>query len=144
MTTFISEVRIERLPALQMPLLNKFYKQHRSPMRGSDQQVWVARRQHIIAALKLSPVADGLWLTGLFIDPAARGQGVASALLRSALASAPGPVWLFCEPTLAAFYARLNFQPCEQLPPALGERLQRYQRSRTLIAMVHAGNRAQH
>lgn len=136
------ELLIEPLPALQMPLLNKFYKQHRSRVRSSDEHAWVARRQCILAALKLSPVADGHWLTGLFTDPAVRNQGVAGRLVKEALDANPGPVWLFCEPALTAFYARLGFEPCGQLPPELSGRLSRYQRSRPLVALVNPGTKA--
>jgi GNAT superfamily N-acetyltransferase len=142
MSSPVPEVSIERLPALQMPLLNKFYKQHRSRMRGSDEHAWVARRQHIVAALKLSPVAQGHWLTGLFTDPAQRAQGVASRLVKSVLEAYPGPVWLFCEPALTDFYLRLGFVRCQSLPEPLGDRLQRYQHSRRLLALVYPANTA--
>lgn len=130
-------VRFEVLQSAHLPLLNKFYKQHRSPMRSHGEQAWVARRDSIIAALKLTPVEDGRWLTGLFCDPAERGKRIASALLRTVLAQQQNPLWLFCEPALMPFYARLGFSPCQTLPAVLAERLQRYQRTRTLLAMVH-------
>ena len=119
------------------PLLNKFYREQRSAMRGDKAaQAWVARDGEIIAALNLTPVADGHWLTGLLVADACRGQGVARRLVAQAVASVAGPVWLFCDPGLAAFYQRLGFALANDLPQVLAERLVRYQRNKALIAMT--------
>lgn len=122
------------------PLLDKFYRAHRSPMRAaSDAQLWVARAPQIIGGLCLTPVADGRWLTGLLVDPAWRGQAVASRLIEQALLQQPGPTWLFCHPDLLGFYQRSGFVETALLPPALADRLARYQRSKALLAMVRIG-----
>lgn len=133
----MSELQFDRLaPALQ-PLLGKFYRSHRSSMRApSGAQTWVARQAEILAALNLTPVADGHWLSGLLVAPAQRGQGLASRLIGHALAHTPGPVWLFCHPELVDFYGRLHFVAAPHLPPPLAERLLRYQRHKTLLALV--------
>lgn len=124
-------------PALR-PLVDKFYRAHRSPMRApSGALVWVARRQEILAALCLTPIDAGHWLTGLLAAPTARCQGLASRLIEQALAHTPGPVWLFCHPQLVGFYQRLGFVQTGHLPPSLCERLARYQRSKPLVAMAH-------
>lgn len=135
----MSELRIEPLaPALQ-PLLGKFYRAHRAAMRAPDgAQSWVARRGEILAALNLTPVAGGHWLTGLLVAPAERRRGLARRLLGQALAQTGGPVWLFCHPELVDFYARLGFAPAAQLPPPLAERLLRYRRSKSLVALLNA------
>lgn len=105
-------------------------------MRPSGEAtLWVAREREIIAGLCLTPMAGGAWLTSLFVAPLARGKGVAAALIEAALGDSPGPVWLFCEPGLSAFYGRHGFEPVEALPEALASRLQRYRRSKPLIAM---------
>jgi GNAT superfamily N-acetyltransferase len=118
------------------PLLNKFYRTHNSPMRAaSEGQLWVARRGQIIAGLCLTPVAQGQWLTGLFVDPACRGQRLATQLVERALAQLDGPVWLFCHPDLQPFYERLGFTLDPPLPQSLKDRLGRYVRSKSLIAM---------
>lgn len=124
------------LPAPQKPLANDFYRAHRSPMRANrEDRVWVAQHQEIVAALCLRPVAPGQWLTGLFVAPAQRRQGLARRLIERALARADGPVWLFCHPELDDFYRRLGFTPSPQLPGPLAERLARYRRSKALIAL---------
>jgi GNAT superfamily N-acetyltransferase len=125
------------LADLQRPLLAKFYRAHRSPMRArGEAQLWVARNPEIVGALCLTPVADGHWLTGLFVAPAERGRGVAAGLVAAALSVTDGDVWLFCEPELGGFYQRLGFVKALDLPPSLAERLARYRQSKQLIAFV--------
>ncbi|MBV2134541.1 GNAT family N-acetyltransferase [Pseudomonas sp. MAP12] len=123
-------------PALQ-PLLGKFYRAHRSPMRAPPEaQTWVVRQTEILGALNLSPVGGGHWLTGLLVAPAQRRQGLASRLIEHALAQTPGPVWLFCHPQLADFYTGLGFTLAAELPAPLAERLARYRQHKTLIALA--------
>ena len=89
----------------------------------------------IVAALSLRPLAGGQWLTGLFVAPALRRQGVAAALLDHSLALHPEPVWLFCHPELRGFYQRLGFEDCQSLPTELAVRLTRYQRNKSLVSL---------
>ncbi|ANY88818.1 MULTISPECIES: GNAT family N-acetyltransferase [Pseudomonas] len=125
------------LGSLERKLLDHFYRQHGSRMRAAgDGQWWVARAGGIVAGMSLSPVAEGRWLTGLFVAPQWRGQQVASQLIEAALQTACGPTWLFCHPELEAFYQRQAFTPTGTLPDALASRLARYQRSKRLVAMV--------
>ena len=129
--------RVRRLPLQLRPLVDKFYRHHRSPMRSqAGDELWVAESaSEIVAALSLRPLADGQWLTGLFVAPALRRQGVAAALLSHSLALHPEPVWLFCHPELRTFYQRLGFEDCQSLPAELAERLTRYQRSKSLTPL---------
>lgn len=125
------------LPDDQRPLADRFYRSHRSAMRTrSDHRVWVASEGEIVAALCLQTIAQGQWLTSLLVAPAQRRQGLACALIDEALALANTPTWLFCHPDLHAFYAQSGFRPCGDLPEALTDRLVRYRRSKTLVAMV--------
>ncbi|WP_322364877.1 GNAT family N-acetyltransferase [Pseudomonas sp. Teo4] len=103
---------------------------------ASEGELWVARRNEIIAGLSLSAIENGHWLTGLFVAPEQRNQGVAGQLIEAALAERRGPVWLFCHPDLTPFYQRLAFETAEQLPEALAARLARYQRNKRLVALV--------
>ncbi len=132
----MQQPKIRQLPATYRPLLNKFYRAHRSHMRapaGAD--YWVAGQPDIVAALCLADVADGKWLTGLLVAPDHRGRGLARYLVSRTLAAYRGSVWLFCEPKLATFYQRLGFRPAEKLPEPLASRLERYNRHKTLTAM---------
>ncbi len=100
-----------------------------------DAQLWVARRDEIVGALCLRPVAGGHWLTGLFVDPACREQGIAAGLIAAAVKDCEQPVWLFCHPDLRGFYEGRGFRFDPQMPYAMVERLSRYARSKPMIAM---------
>ncbi|MFJ4068190.1 GNAT family N-acetyltransferase [Pseudomonas sp. NPDC089996] len=128
-----------RLIGPERRLLELFYKHQGSRMRAVNEgESWVARENGIVAGLSLNPVADGHWLTGLFVAPQQRKRGVAAQLVEAALAGHSGPTWLFCHPDLTAYYQRLGFHITAELPEALASRLQRYQRSKSLLAMVRA------
>lgn len=129
-------VRYEPLPATQRPLVERFYRALRSPTRPRDASVWVARAPDPVAAVCLAPMAGGHWLSGLLVDPAWRGRGVGSGLLGEVRTALAGPIWLFCHPDLQRFYQPLGFAP-EATPPApLAERLARYRRHKSLMALV--------
>lgn len=133
----MSELHIGPLVGLERGLLDRFYRQHRSPMRASAEgQLWAARAPGIVGGLCLSGVPGGWWLTGLFVDPQQRGRNVASQLVKAALASIDTDAWLFCHPDLVAFYQRLGFGPGLCLPPVLADRLVRYQRTKPLVALA--------
>lgn len=105
-------------------------------MRAANKgQVWIAQQQELVGALCLTAVNDGQWLTGLFVAPQWRGQGVAGRLIEAALTETQGPVWLFCHPELLSFYQALGFAEARRLPAALGERFMRYSRSKALLAL---------
>ncbi len=133
------EIEFCLLPEISQPLLDKFYRHHRSPMRSSSAaQMWVARQPDIIAALSLRPISGGYWLTGLFVDPDWRSQRIAGRLIAQALKDAAGPVWLFCDPDLAGFYERQGFELANDLPQSLAEKLMRYSRAKALVAMCNS------
>lgn len=132
----MSEIRYATLEESFWPLMNKFYRAHQSSMKAvRDAQLWVARRDEIVAALCLRPVSGGHWLTGLFVDPAFRAQGIAARLIDEAVKGVEAPVWLFCHPDLRGFYERRGFDFDPELPYAMAERLSRYARSKPMIAM---------
>jgi GNAT superfamily N-acetyltransferase len=124
------------LPAPLKPLADTFYRSQRSAMRATaGAQLWVAEDQEIVAALCLHKVEYGHWLTSLLVATPLRRQGVARQLIATALTDCVTPVWLFCDPQLSDFYLRLGFTPCTDLPQPLAERLARYQRRKSLLAL---------
>ena len=129
--------RFRRLPLQLRPLVDKFYRDHRSPMRSqAGDELWVTESaSEIVAALSLRPVAGGQWLTGLFVAPALRRQGLAATLLDHSLATHPEAVWLFCRPDLRGFYQCQGFVTGQPLPAELAERLARYQRNKALVSL---------
>ncbi|WP_434571930.1 GNAT family N-acetyltransferase [Pseudomonas sp. Z3-6] len=132
----MSEIHYTQLDEPLWPLMNKFYRAHQSSMKAvRDAQLWVARRDEIVAALCLRPVSGGHWLTGLFVDPTYRVQGIGARLIAEAVKDVDEPVWLFCHPDLRGFYERRGFSFDPELPYAMAERLSRYARSKPMIAM---------
>ena len=101
--------------------------------------IWVAEDQEIMAALCLSKIDQGYWLTSLLVNPTVRGQGVASQLMDAALVDCRASVWLFCHPDLNNFYCARGFMPCSDLPHLLAQRLARYTRKKTLLALYREG-----
>ena len=129
---------LRQLPDLCRPLLNKFYRAQRSHMRvPPGARCWVAGYPEIVAALCLSRVENGYWLTGLLVAPQQRKKGIGGNLVARAVSESDGPVWLFCAPDLIPFYLQLGFSESTGLPDALAARLQRYNRHKTLAALRH-------
>ena len=130
------ELPIDLLAEPLWPLLNKFYRRHDSSMKAlKGGRLWVVRDTEIVAGLCLSPVVGGQWLTGMFVDPAYRGQGLATRLIQQSVAGVDGTVWLLCHPDLEGFYQRMGFSQDTVLPQSLSERLVRYKRNKPMIAM---------
>ncbi|MGI3130246.1 GNAT family N-acetyltransferase [Halopseudomonas pachastrellae] len=122
---------------MQLPLINRFYRAHQRGMKArGDQQIWALRAPHICAAVCLQPVDSGYWLTSLLVAPELRRHGLGSHVLQQLRLRVAGPIWLFCAPSLIPFYQACGYQPTATLPPALSSRLQRYQRSKSLVALV--------
>ena len=129
-------LHIEPLAEPLWPLLNKFYRSHNSSMKAlKGGRLWVVRDGEIVAGLCLSPVVGGQWLTGLFVAPTDRGQGLAARLIGEAVASIEGTVWLLCHPDLERLYQGMGFSQDTVLPQSLSERLVRYKRNKPMIAM---------
>src|SRR5690606_38285871 len=103
---------ISSLTPIQCPLLDKFYRAQRRPMRsGRAEGAWVARSGgEVVAGVCLTPVAHGYWLTGLLVAPAYRNGGLATALLGRLRAQVSGPIWLFCHPDLQEFYEMSGYR----------------------------------
>lgn len=132
-------IELTQLPAAQLPLVNRFYRVHQRGMKArGDQQVWVARAPEIIASVCLRDMDQCWWLTALLVAPDARGMGVASQLLKQVRSQHRGDIWLFCAPDIAHLYSTNGFKQSSAIPPPLNSRLQRYQRTKSLIAMVNS------
>lgn len=117
-------------------LADQFYKAHGSRMKTRPSHtVWALRSDYILACLCLQPIANGSWLTSLFVDPAHRRSGLAGQLLASACAATDGPLWLFCQPHLEPLYRQQGFVRSAGLPESLSAKLRRYQRTKDLIGM---------
>lgn len=137
-TVKMHHTEFRTLAGVQRTLLDKFYRTHGSRMKVSALATcWVAGRTEIKAGLCLTAIENGHWLTGLLVASEQRGQGLASALVRHAISTVDGSVWLFCKPELEPFYQRLGFTACTRMPEILMQRLERYRRTKRLIAMQY-------
>ncbi len=118
-------------------LADRFYRAHGSRMKTrAEHIIWTLNTDRMLAALCLQAVAQGHWLTSLFVDPGYRRAGLASTLLDAACTSVEGPVWLFCQPQLEPLYRQQGFTRSTCLPESLAGKLQRYRRSKDLMAMT--------
>ncbi len=132
-----SNYQLRCLDEQSWPLLNKFYKSHHASLRANKKtQAWVlTTNQQWLAALNLAPCSAGAFLGGVFVPPALRSQGLAKELIKRVHAQTEQTLWLFCAPELSHLYSDCGFSRCQDLPADLKERLQRYQRHKSLIAM---------
>jgi GNAT superfamily N-acetyltransferase len=62
-------------------------------------------------------------LASIVTTPDARGQGLATTLIRELLAGVPGPVYLTCRPELIGFYERLGFTTADTELPTYFRRI---------------------
>ncbi|MDY0206365.1 MAG: GNAT family N-acetyltransferase [Pseudomonas sp.] len=139
MNQTLTQFTAQCLTKEQQPLLRKFYRNHNSPMRITQQaDAWIVRSSEIVAGACLSPVDQGYWLTSLFTAPGYRKQGAARFLIQQLqLSYQDSHIWLLCHPDLSGFYSKLGFRQTQDLPEALSSRLKRYQQHKQLIAMSY-------
>ncbi|MCV6614149.1 MAG: GNAT family N-acetyltransferase [Cellvibrionaceae bacterium] len=134
------------LAALQLPLLNRFYKHCRYPAKGGRGDRCFCLRQNggIVAAVKLSPqTIDGLdywFLRAMVVEPTKRGEGLGSALLQGLLpVLAERPCYCYPFNHLEGFYAQAGYARMD--PAILPQRLQQglarlQQQGRKVVVMV--------
>ncbi|MCG9758548.1 MULTISPECIES: GNAT family N-acetyltransferase [Pseudoalteromonas] len=138
--------KVELLPAIMTPLVNKFYDAHRVRGRAAkhDKVSVVKDGSEIIAACRLQPV-DGNWLlVGVYVAPQRRNQGIAKTLIESAIKQFRSEqsrqiIYTFAYCHLSDFYLSLGFQRnSRELPPELASRLSSYLgQNRKLMAMYY-------
>jgi N-acetylglutamate synthase-like GNAT family acetyltransferase len=134
------------IDALRLPLVNRFYQHCRYSAKAvRNEHVCVVRRQQqIVAAVRLTPQADGsLFLRSMCVDPALRGQGIGRYLLAQ-LQPLLDTAFCYCFPFshLPDFYASAGFIVAADtdVAPAVAEACQRYRRQgRAIVIMVRDG-----
>ncbi len=146
MTSELSDYKVEAIENIQLPLVNRFYKDCRySAKAGRGEFVYVVReRGVIVAAVRLQSKPDWLFLRSMCVAPEFRGQGIGSLLL-DGLGALLSQHHCFCYPFehLHDFYAEGGFslvsecQGAEQeIPQFMTEPLERYRKQgRKLILM---------
>ncbi|SDR72059.1 Acetyltransferase (GNAT) family protein [Halopseudomonas sabulinigri] len=131
---------IHQLTPLLYPLANRFYRQHqRGTKVGRQHLVWVGKKHDlIVSALCLTPISHGHWLTSLLVAPSHRRLGLAAMLLKHIRHEYAGPIWLFCAPELRPLYEQTGYRVASELPESLQDKLLRYRRHKTLIALINS------
>jgi ribosomal protein S18 acetylase RimI-like enzyme len=89
-------------------------------LSDGEHEAWVAERQGLVGFALITAT----WLDGLYVDPAAKGQGIGSALLELVKSLRPGGfgLWVFESNTPArAFYARHGLHEVERTDGADNE-----------------------
>lgn len=108
---------IERIPPMQFPLVNRFYKEtgYQGTARGNDIVFVLREHGKIIAAVRLCPGNEGehdwLLLRGLWVRPERQRRGLASALMTHVVSYITNrKVWCYPDKPLEHFYARYGFE----------------------------------
>jgi ElaA protein len=70
---------------------------------------WVEEDGEVLACLRVLSEAEGTRIGRVVTAPAARGRGLAAALITSSLDGLPRPVALGAQSHLAPFYSRFGF-----------------------------------
>jgi N-acetylglutamate synthase-like GNAT family acetyltransferase len=136
------DIDYQPLPAIKLPLANKFYREvnARGKARGGD-VIWVARdisTSAIVAVARLAPVKNDRLLTGVYVAAQYRQQGIASQLINSLIHQQPN-CYTFALTHLTEFYLRLGFTLVDDgdLPCELAQRFNAYrQQGRNILAMI--------
>lgn len=132
----------ELLAPLQLPLVNKFYKQNRARGKAKgNETVWVVKYcGSIIAAARIADISGHDFLTGVQVAQEFQRQGIAGKLIGEMLKGRQKPVYTFPYQYLVSMYKRLGFELCtpEELPKPLQQRFERYQaQGRDITAAVY-------
>ncbi|AOT07303.1 GNAT family N-acetyltransferase [Pseudoalteromonas luteoviolacea] len=109
------------LPAIQTPLVNKFYQANRVRGRATKQDtIWVVKLTELIAACRVQKVEQDAFLSTVFVAPKYRGQGIAKQLVASAIRS-EHIVYTFAYQDVVPLYQQLDFLDIS--PDTLPEKL---------------------
>lgn len=76
----------------------------------------------VVGVGQLRPHGHDLELASLVVMEGLRGRGIGTALVRTLISRASGPLYLMCEGRLAAYYRRFGFTELTQataVPPGL-------------------------
>jgi citrate lyase synthetase len=131
---------IEILNPIQLALVNKFYKANgaRGKAKGNE-RVWVVKQQQIIAAARIADISGCDFLTGVQVDKALTGNGIATRLIVELLKCQQDRCFTFPYTHLSQWYERLGFVKVASidLPKPLQMRFERYKgQGRDIVCMV--------
>jgi N-acetylglutamate synthase-like GNAT family acetyltransferase len=130
------------LPAIKLPLANKFYREVNARGKASGGDVVSVARDistgAIVAVARLAPIKDDKLLTGVYVAAPYRQRGIASLLIKHLVHQHPS-CYTFALTHLTDFYLRLGFTLVadDDLPCELAQRFKAYrQQGRNILAMI--------
>ena len=134
--------RFEQLTELQIPLVNKYYKQSRySSKAGRGEVIFVLKDQSgIVAAVRLEPKNNGwFFLRAMCVAPELRGQGIGTQLLNH-MQDFLSHHSVYCFPFdhLQVFYEKAGFilHGIDEAPSFIRDPFCRYQLQGRKICMM--------
>lgn len=137
-----NQLSIELMPTVKLPLVNRFYQSCRYSAKAvRHEQVYVVRRAtDIVAAVRLTPEANRLFLRSMCVEPDLRGQGVGGFLLE-ALVPVLDTCFSYCFPFrhLPGFYQQAGFVLSDEasVDASIRDVWQRYRRQgRDIVIMT--------
>lgn len=103
---------------------------------------WLAvdRDNRLLACGQVKRLPDGSReLASIASQPRARGQGIASALVRRLITLNDPPLFLICAAALVPFYRRFGFVeiPLDDMPPDLARRWRAAENVRRAVKSLH-------
>lgn len=138
-----TKLLVDQLTTLQLPLVNKFYKQQKARGKAKgNEMVWTVKANgQIIAAARLADISGNCFLTGVQVDAHYQRQGVAKRLIGTMLTGqqpGQGDCYTFPYRHLVRLYQGLGFVEVTDadLPKPLQMRFARYRgQGRDIVAM---------
>ena len=103
--------------------IEEFYKEHDWEMSTQGKSVgFVARDGVIVGALQLfEPETNQVIIEDVLVRDGRRGEGIGAQLMKAAMMSRGGKLFLVCHPERRAFYERQGFseRPFDELPESV-------------------------
>ncbi|WP_299003520.1 GNAT family N-acetyltransferase [uncultured Shewanella sp.] len=96
----------------------------------------------IVASVRFRPIGEILLLTGLLVDPAFQGMGLAKLIVNKTCSQLEEkPIYLFTEAPLVSFYQCNGFVQIQQGPNDIMQLLLKYQKQgKPLLLMQYANH----
>lgn len=142
--TLLKQLAVKQAEHYSLPLIKQFYKKHGMRAQApKGEAIYIATQDsHIVAALRLSPAANGFLLRSMCVATELRQQGVGSYLLQQIQVEL-GKIDCYCFPYshLKAFYTRAGFQLIspDTAPEAIRDKFNRYlANGKTICLMKHS------
>jgi amino-acid N-acetyltransferase len=93
------------------------------------QNYWLIEcNSHLVAYGAVSSYKTHSVISNLYVNPAWRGQGLGSSLIRHLIGQATRPLYLVCKPKMIQFYENFGFVPApwHELPPPMKVKFRRF------------------